>query len=99
MKLYECDCHTHGFTVNGNEELGVIFMSFWAMGQAGNKLRWRDRLRWCWNILRSGEPYDDEVVLSPDGAMELASALAAGASRAQGPKTLGKPSLDDPQVE
>ena len=82
QEIHTCDCFTHGFTVNGDGELGCVFLSAWAFGRAGQVLSWGDRLRWCWKILREGRPYDDDLVLEPEAAEKLAQALMGAAADA-----------------
>jgi len=74
-EIIKCDCMTHGFTVAADEELGVVYLACWSYGQAGSSLSLKDRLLWAWKVLRTGIPFDDEMVLTPEGASTLARTL------------------------
>ena len=88
-KIHVCDCFTHGFSVNGDAELGVVFLGSWAQGRAGQELAWVDRIRWAWKVVSTGQPYDDELVLEPKAAERLAQSLTAAAADARG-KPVGR---------
>lgn len=57
-----CDCGTHSLQMH--REGDDLEVSLWKM--AGERpLRWREKLRWCWRILRTGMPWVDFVILNP----------------------------------
>lgn len=35
-------------------------------------LPWREKLRWCWNILRTGNPWGDDIITTPQNAKRIA---------------------------
>ena len=71
-----CDCHTHGFTVEADEEYPIVYMASWSYGTAGQRLRFKDKIRYCWRILWHGKPHEDELVLEPDSAQILSDKLS-----------------------
>ena len=92
-KIHVCDCFTHGFSVNADAELGVVFLASWTQGRAGQDLAWADRIRWAWKVVSTGQPYDDELVLSPESAERLAQALMGASSHAS-KKRIGESKSD-----
>jgi hypothetical protein len=37
----------------------------------GRTLRWSERLRWCWQILRYGKPWSDFIILNTENQKRL----------------------------
>lgn len=54
----------------------VIYMGMWNRGiiEEGG-MTWRNKLRYCWQVLRHGKPFSDEIDFDRKGALELISAL------------------------
>lgn len=46
--------------------------SSWSRGRHGKKLIWKERFRWCWNILRTGSPWADDIIATNQDAKGLA---------------------------
>lgn len=67
-----CECHTHELHVERDSDAGVDnwYVSFWQRGYH-TTTDWKWRLRYVWQILKTGRPYGDEVVLSRDQMQEL----------------------------
>ena len=66
-----CDCTGEALHITSDEE-GYLYVSIWQRGYAQNNiLTWRQRLRYCWQILTKGCPYGDQVVLNKKGRSEL----------------------------
>ena len=83
--LYICECFTHGFTVSVED--GQVQLVAWSYGTAGSRLGWWNRLRWVWQIMRHGQPYNDEMILEPQAAEKLAQALMGAAADADAKAT------------
>lgn len=47
-------------------------LTFWSLGRSSNKLCWRERWRWIWNILRTGNPWADGIIINDKQAKEIA---------------------------
>lgn len=70
-----CSCHSHELHIErddlSEEKIhSVWYGSFWIRGYRGEK-SWRWSLRQMWEILKTGKPYGDEVVLSKEHLEEL----------------------------
>lgn len=72
----KCQCHAHALEIERfyYDEVDQGFnLSIWKLGSFNGKLRWRERLRWIWNILKTGNLWADQVIISNDQARDLAS--------------------------
>jgi hypothetical protein len=80
-KIIMCDCGTEGIIIQHDIEDGEpffsqIYMSFLEHGKHhDNRLVWSQRLRWIWQVLTTGRPYSDGIVLRPEKAKELVTDL------------------------
>jgi hypothetical protein len=75
----KCDCFTHSLELVRLEETydkGPTFKSFelsvWQLANHVRPMGWRERFRWVWRILRTGNPWTDMIILSDDKAKEIA---------------------------
>ena len=78
-KWFECQCHTEGVMLSRifdeiADEPKTIYLAMFRNGSDG-KLGWKERFRWCLNMLINGRPYLDEVMLDQKTAGELGNAL------------------------
>ena len=64
--VIKCDCHGHSIELEHVEEFDEIELSLWHYGNDGRELSWKQRIRWCWRILRTGMPWTDMMILSHD---------------------------------
>lgn len=71
--MVKCDCGAEVVEVYyyDDKEHPEFDMSFWQQG-FHRPMGWRERLRWIWRVLRTGNPWSDYVVLSPKKAKEIA---------------------------
>jgi hypothetical protein len=60
IQRYNCGDNDRGFNV-----------AMWTHGKSSNKMCWRERLRWCWKILRTGDPWNDYAIVSDKNAMKI----------------------------
>ena len=76
----ECDCHSHVIVVNKMDEDGYgdfeYCMAFFERGYDGRILSFKNRLRWCWHILRYGHPWTDSIILDRNKAKRLGEFLS-----------------------
>jgi hypothetical protein len=64
--VIKCDCLGHSIELEHMEDTNEIELSVWHYGNDGRELNWKERLRWCWRILRTGMPWADMIILSSD---------------------------------
>lgn len=78
-KYYKCECETHLLTLEKWEddqdaELDEFCIATFSMTHRGNlSMTWRERFRWCWQILRKGNVWADMVTLTRKDAKQLAA--------------------------
>ena len=76
LRLFQCACGDAALSVHHDledkEDWPYICVSFWRWGHRGSAC---DRLRHVWYIIRFGHPYEDEVLLTPEAALDLAAHL------------------------
>ena len=79
-KFIECDCGAEGIMLSSEDCLTgnkkedaqrMIYLAFFQNGWNGKELCWKDKIRWCWQILTKGIPYGDTVVLTVNNAVLL----------------------------
>ena len=66
----KCECCGEALEISYDEELDSIELSIWTYGH-NNVMGWRERLRWCWRILRTGNPWGDHVILTHQKMQEI----------------------------
>lgn len=76
----KCNCSTHAIQLQdldwniGKDDNAPhdFAIAFWKMGRDGEvPMSFKERLRWCWNILKTGNPWADEVLLRVDDVKKL----------------------------
>ena len=66
-----CDCFSHGLLVEKFKDEEEVSMSLFERGLSGRILPLRERIRWCWQILRYGKPWSDFVILNTENQKQL----------------------------
>ena len=84
-KSYYCDCGGESIVISYDYEdetttdsIGtpLIDLAFFKQGfDSKGFLSWKERLRWCWEIIRRGTVWCDMVVLSQSTARSLGNDL------------------------
>lgn len=69
----ECDCHSHALHIEKDpcfeKEDPIWYGSFWMRGYDKNDWKWKWRI--VWEVIKTGRPYGDEVVLRRKHLQEL----------------------------
>ena len=66
-----CDCHEHGLLVEKFPDEEEVCLSLFERGLKGRKLSFTEKLRWCWQIFRYGNPWSDYIILSTENQKQL----------------------------
>jgi len=66
-----CDCHSHALFLEKFNDEEEIYISFFERGMNGRILTWKERLKWCWQIIRYGQPWTDSVILGLENQKKL----------------------------
>jgi hypothetical protein len=64
--LINCECESHALEVERLFEDKEYYLSMWNRGRSYFPMSFRERLRWCWNILKTGVPYTDQMILNDE---------------------------------
>ncbi len=84
-KFYQCDCGTEGIMISyeyiDKKDSCFIDIAFFQHGFTRNKLSLKDKLRYCWNVIRTGLPFCDQVMLNKKIARELGNSLLKWANK------------------
>jgi hypothetical protein len=53
------------FCLDDSEPISpLVYVSMWKLGNDVRPLSFKERLRWIWKIIRTGNPWADQIVLS-----------------------------------
>ena len=76
-KYIQCACSSELISLEKwPDEDNQIYLSIWQRGyRDNNKLSFFERLRWCWQIFRKGQPFGDCIILNDDNTDEFIKAL------------------------
>ena len=75
--MVKCVCHSEAMEVTfwPNEDIpNEFWFSIWHQGFK-RPFCWREKIRWCLNILRTGNPWADHIIVSPEQAKMVAEFL------------------------
>lgn len=72
IKFVPCSCGAEVLQVVYDEEDNLYYLCIYEIKRP--RTLWH-RLRLIWKILRTGEPYEDQIVLDKEGAKELRTSL------------------------
>lgn len=73
-KFTVCACFSEGLRVSYFPEDKEFYVSIWEHKGSG-KACWSHRLKHIWRILRTGQPWEDEIIISEQDAGELGQFL------------------------
>ncbi len=71
----KCDCQSHAIQFEYEEESQSIEITIWQRNQPQSPFSFKERIRWCWNVLLTGKPWGDRVILSQDKADQITKFL------------------------
>lgn len=73
-KYIECECGTHILKVSKDDSPDKSNPFYYLMmyNYGTPKYSWRSKLRTIWKIIRTGSPYDDQIVLTQSQINKIA---------------------------
>jgi len=74
-EIFMCECHSEGVVVSYFDEEKEIYLALFNYAHSVKTKTFWERLRWCWNVLKTGEPWADEVILDHITAEALGNRL------------------------
>lgn len=75
-KFYKCSCGCQVLEVDESfiKEDGEIYFSVWQNGRR-KPMCWGERIRWIWKIIKDGDVWSDNIILTKHDCGELAGQL------------------------
>jgi len=67
-KYIGCDCGAEVLQIEYDDETKEFYLGIYQMIK---RYSLKDKLHYIWQIIRKGEPYGDQIVLSKNRAIEL----------------------------
>lgn len=61
MELFNCACGNEALSISSFD--GLIEISIWEKRPERMPFNFKNRLRWCWHILKTGCPWNDSIIL------------------------------------
>ncbi len=78
--MVKCACSQHALEISlddfDKDSVPAISMGIWSHGQRPMPLRWRDRFRWVWYLLKDGRLHADDIVINEHDAIAIANYLS-----------------------
>ena len=68
MIFIPCECHTEGVVINHDDETDTFDLSFVTNNKHALQLGWIERFKLCWQVLKNGKIYNDQVIISKNSA-------------------------------
>ena len=86
--MVRCECYGEALEVTHWRNKDCPDEFWFAIWQQGFKvpLCWREKIRWCWNILRKGKPWKDNIILTPEHAKQVADFINQHLPHGNNPK-------------
>ena len=73
-KYIPCSCHSEGLNIASFPGDPSVYLSMYYIGRS-HSLTWWERIKCCWSILRTGQLYNDQLILNKPEVTELISHL------------------------
>jgi hypothetical protein len=74
-KFIKCACYGHLMELEYDREYNQYYLTIWSSGFKREKLSWYDRIRWIWNILKTGNPWSDMFIINESTRKEIVEFL------------------------
>lgn len=76
-RFYKCSCSSHLLEIDTSFRSGGedTYFSIWELGRSSGNMRWSERIRWCFRILKTGNPWSDSVCLNKEQVNEIIEQL------------------------
>jgi hypothetical protein len=73
QEYISCNCDGEGMVISNDEDF--VYVAIFNYSRWSSIMSWKERLRWCWHIVRHGWIWNDEIVLSPSRVKMLSKVL------------------------
>jgi len=72
---FPCDCYSHEMSFWADNESQFAEFSYWQRGKGEQPWSWKTRLKMVWDILTTGNPYSDMIILNRSNTEKLRDTL------------------------
>ena len=72
---FPCDCYSHEMSFWADNESQIAEFSYWQRGRGEQPWNWKTRLKMVWDILTTGNPYSDMIILNRSNTEKLRDTL------------------------
>jgi hypothetical protein len=77
-KYIECSCCAEGLHLMQFDDEEYVYLSVWQTGYCkNNKLSWKNKLRYIWQVIKTGSPFHDQLVLDKEACKEIIDFLSS----------------------
>lgn len=67
-----CGCKSEVLVLEYDKEIGLMDLAIYDHGASfRNKMSWRQKLRYIWQVIRYNRPYNDQIVLEKNQIQNL----------------------------
>lgn len=70
----KCECGSEVININKDPDFDEFYISIFRYRHLKPGLKYR--LRYCWHILKTGEPYKDETIINKESAKNIVKFLS-----------------------
>ena len=74
-EYFICDCHSESLLVEYFADDKEFYLSIWQRGYASRKYTFLQKLCAIWQIITTGSPFNDQLILNKDEATKLSKFL------------------------
>lgn len=71
----KCQCYSEGMSIDYDAQDDQYYFAYWKQGMTNQALGWKEKIRHCWNIIKTGKPFNDEVIINQEDANKLSDFL------------------------
>lgn len=72
----KCQCCCSALEISKDEEEDCFNVALWSYGPLGQQITsWHEKLRWCWNIIKTGMPWSDHTIVTKEDAARIVKFL------------------------
>jgi len=81
--MVKCECSAEALEVTYWSDMHPddFLFAFWQQG-FNRPMCWRERIRWCWNVIKTGNPWADSIIVTNENALKIAEFIKAHAKKA-----------------
>lgn len=75
-EFIKCECWGEGMGIDFDPDDGLYYFSYWSNCITNGRLSWRQKLRYCWQVLVKGTPFNDQLIFDQKSVDQLTHFLS-----------------------